>query len=590
MRSTYGLGPIRAAFLTVLFAYPATASPWLVDRTAESGLAFEHRSGGTGAFYMPENMGAGGALLDVDNDGDLDLLLLQGGPLGPGKALANEAGGDRLFRNEGRGENGVPRFVDITADSGLGPGGYSMGVATGDVDSDGNTDLYITRLGGNQLLRGLGNGRFEDITAAAGADDSAWSVAAVFFDYDGDGALDLYVGNYVAWSYAANRACVSKAGARDYCHPSVYEPVPDRLLHNLGKGAGGSVRFEDVTRKAGLASVYGRALGAAAADFDGDGLIDLYVANDGSENQLWHNQRDGTFADVALLAGCAVSEAGLAQASMGVVAEDLDGDGDLDLLLSHVNGESHTFYRGDGKGNFDDATARSGLGTATLDMTGFGLGAADFDGDGILDLFSASGAVAILESLAQAGDPYPYGQRNQLFRGLGGGRFEQLKDAGEALAPIEVSRGVILGDVDNDGDTDVVLTSNQGRARLLLGTLSENAHQKDAFVGARVLLGFAGKERDALGARVGLASELAGWRSDLRWQRVASDGSYASAKDMRVLFRLRGEGKEREIVRELRVVWPDGEVEVWPSPAAGVYHSLRRGEGRKAENPAKGGA
>lgn len=545
-------------------ASPAPPKPLLVEKTVESGLDFVHENGMAGAFHMPENMGAGGALFDADGDGDLDLLLIQGAPSsGP-----RPGAGDRFYRNEGLGPGGVPRFVDATAGSGL-SGGQGMGVATGDVDGDGLIDLYLTRFGSNQLLHNLGGGRFEDITAAAGVDDPRWSVAATFFDLEGDGRLDLYVGNYVDWSPGNHRACVAKSGAPDYCHPSVFAPLPGRLFRNLGKA--GAPRFAEVTATAGVDRVYGRGLGALALDWDGDRHLDLYVANDGNENQLWRGSGQGTFSEVGLALGCAVDEGGKSQASMGLVAEDWDQDGDFDLVIGNVQGEKLVYYRNDGQGGCVDATAFSGLGPPTRDKTTFGLAAPDLDGDGFFDLVIANGAVSRVEALASQGDPYPYGQVDQFFRGLGGGRFAPMEVPGEVFGLAEVGRGLILGDVDNDGDEDLVLTNNHGRARLFLSTL-DSPH----FVGARVVLGESGRERDALGARVALVVE-GGQR---RWRRVATDGSYASAKDPRVLFRLRPEEK----VLALEVHWPDGSREIFSEAAAtGRYHLLRRHQGRPLE-------
>jgi hypothetical protein len=561
---------------------PPESAALFADVTGETGLDFFYWNGMSGEHYMPENMGGGGALADLDGDGDLDLFLVQGRMLGPGKSPADAATppptplADRLFRND-LAPGGVPRFTDVTAEAGLAdladPAGYGMGAAAGDYDNDGRVDLYLTRFGPNRLLRNRGDGggvRFEDVTAEAGVDDPRWSVPALFFDYDRDGWLDLYVGNYVDFTYELHRPCTTRAGAPDYCDPKVYAAVPDRLFRNLGTGGDGRVRFEDATAKAGLAAAHGKALGAVAADLDGDGWPDLYVANDGTPNQLWLNQGDGTFREEAMLAGCAVSGEGLSEASMGVDAADLDLDGDLDLVISHLTGETHTVYLNDGRGLFDDRTAAAGLGAVTLRATGFGVGARDFDRDGVPDLLAVNGAVRAVEGLARGGDPYPFHQPNQLFLGVGDGRFEEVTDrAGAAFEPSEVSRGALFGDLDLDGDTDVVVVNNQGPARVLQNVAGDGR----PWLGVRVVVGDEGRARDALGATV--AVDRPG--SPPIWHRAAADGSYAAANDPRVLLH---PGDPPPDAVTVRVRWPEGGEELFDGLAPGRYHTLRRGTGR----------
>ncbi|MGB6364784.1 MAG: VCBS repeat-containing protein, partial [Thermoanaerobaculia bacterium] len=467
--------PAVGALLALLAgaADRATPADLFADRTAAVGLDFIHFNGMTGRFYMPENMGAGGALFDFDNDGDLDLYLIQGSLMGPDVSLEDAVEPphhplpltDRLYRNdlsldaEGR---VVVRFADVTDSAALPPAGHGMGAATGDYDNDGWIDLYLTRFGSNLLLRNRGDGTFEDITDSAGVDDPRWSVPAVFFDFDRDGWLDLFVGNYLDFSWAKKVPCTTRAGAADYCDPWAYDTVGDRLFRNRGDGT-----FEDVTRTAGLDTVAGRGLGAVAFDADGDGWLDLYVANDRTPNQLWRNRGDGTFFD-DVLAGAAVNGEGLAEASMGVDAGDADGDGDLDLVMGHFTGETHTLFVNVGDGLFEDRTVRSGLAAPTLAANGFGTGWLDIDNDGRLDLLVVNGAVRALDRLVQQGDRYPYHQPNQLFRGRGDGSFEEVTSiAGSVFGESAVSRGALFGDLDNDGDTDVVVTNNSGPARVL---------------------------------------------------------------------------------------------------------------------------
>ncbi len=565
---------VSAAAGTVAAAEP----PLFTDVAAETGLDFVHFNGMSGEYYFPEMTGQGGALFDADNDGDLDVYLVQGAMLGPGKTMADalfpyrgpQPISDRLFRNDlavtSSGERRL-RFTDVTAESGLAKlaTGYGMGVATGDFDGDGFVDLYVTNYGSNQLLRNNGKGAdgtvtFTDVTRAAGVDDPAWSTSATFIDFDRDGRLDLFATNYVVFDVARNPECFAASSRRDYCGPSAFPGVADRLWRNLGDG-----RFEDVSVRARIAAVKAAGLGVTAADFDGDGWPDLYVANDGEANHLWINQRDGTFRDEALLAGVAVNREGEPEASMGVSAADFDGDGDDDLFMTHLTGETNTLYVNDG-GLFEDRTAESGVAPASLPFTSFGTAWFDVDNDGWLDLMIANGAVKVLEPLARQGDRYPLDQTNQLFLSVGGRRFEDATArAGEVFALAEVSRGAAFGDVDNDGDADVALFNNNGPARLL----RNDAGHRQPWLGLRLVGGE--PPRDQLGARAELVRDGA----PALWRRAQTDGSYCSANDPRVLFGLGGGAA----VKAVRVHWPDGAVETWPAPPLGKYTTLRRGTG-----------
>jgi hypothetical protein len=535
----------------------------------------------TGEYYFPEMTGQGGALFDYDNDGDLDLYLVQGSLLGPEETLedalfpppAGSAGSpiDRLLRND-LGDDGKIRLVDVTEASGLRAGGYGMGVATGDLDNDGHTDLYVTNYGPNQLWRNRGDGTFEDITAKAGADDPRWSTSAAFVDFDRDGWLDLYITNYLQFSVAENPACYANSSRRDYCGPSGFPPERDRLLRNRGDGT-----FQDVTVGAGITTP-GAGLGVVAGDFDGDGWLDLYVANDGQPNFLWLNQQNGTFADGGLLSGLAVNARGLPEASMGVTAGDADGDGDLDLFMTHLTGETNTLYLQEEGGLFLDRTVASGLGAGSLPFTSFGTYFFDYDNDGWLDLLIANGAVRILEPLAAAGDLFPLDQPNQLYRNLGGGRFEEVTaEAGEPFRIAEVSRGAAVGDLDNDGDTDVVLFNNNGPARLLENRVGQDRQ----WIGLRLLSspGQAGASkplpaRDALGTLV----TVEGATQPRLVRRVGTDGSYCSANDPRLLF---GLGDRKQPVT-IKVAWPDGSEERFAGLAPGRYHQLHQGQGAES--------
>lgn len=531
---------------------------------ARTGLKHRHFNGMTGKFYLPEIVGSGAALLDFDNDGDLDIYLVQGAAIGP--AATNAAGprpGDRLFRNELIGPSspdGKLRFTDVTEASGISATGYGMGVAAGDVNDDGWTDLYVTNLGPNQLLLNNGDGTFRDTTEQSGADDPRWSTSAAFLDYDRDGRLDLFVTNYVNFKVSSHRTCYAKSSALDYCGPDAYDPTPDRLFRNKGGGA-----FEEVTSAAGVHKAFGAGLGVVTADFNQDGWIDIYVANDGDANQLWINQKDGSFVDEALLAGVALNRMGQAEAGMGVDAGDFDGDGDIDLFMTHLGDETNTLYVNQGGGFFEDRTIETALHTPSLPFTGFGTGWFDYDNDGWLDLLALNGAVAVVEDLARKGDPYPLHQTNQLFRNIGGKSFRETTEAGGAVFRLsEVSRGAAFGDIDNDGDADVLLTNNSGPVRLLVNNLNGAKH----WIGLRLFGG--GPKRDVIGTRV----EVLRPGAPPLWRRVRTDGSYCSSNDPRVLV---GLGSVDGPVG-VRVHWPWGVSEEWAPMAVDRYWTLRAGE------------
>ncbi len=557
-----------AAGLAVLLAgvAPVAEAEEALREVAPDGFRFLQFNGAAGDFLLPEITCAGVALLDYDGDGDLDVYLLQGAPLAgrePTEALLPRPAGaltDRLFRNDLAAAGPAGRrleLVDVTAASGVEERGYGCGLAAGDFDDDGHVDLYVANVGANRLLRNRGDGSFEEVAGAGGADHAGWSVAPVWFDYDGDGRLDLFVGGYVELDEsAAPKICRSATGARDYCNPAAYEAAPDRLFRNLGEG-----RFEDVSEPSGIGRGAGKTLGAVAADFDGDGRLDLYLANDGEPNRLWLQRAGGRFEEQAMLAGCALNRDGEAEASMGVVAEDLDGDGDLDLLMTHLAGETHTLYRNDGAGGFEDVTVLSGLGPPSLRSTGWGLAWLDLGHDGVPDLAVANGAVRAIEELSTAGDPYPFHQPNQLFRGAGGGRFEDVSAAaGTPFTHSEVSRALAAGDLDNDGDTDLALANIGGPARLLL----DDSTPSGGWLGVRAV-GAAGGDRP--GARVGAWLSGAG----VRWRRAHTDGSFGAAHDPRTVFGLGAAGA----VERLELRWPGGGRSGWRSPPPGCYLTVR---------------
>jgi hypothetical protein len=544
---------------------PRAAPPLFVDGATDTGLIFTHVNGAAGQYYMPEQMGAGVALFDYDRDGDLDVFFVQGGPLGPDASAAAAKGPtSRLFRNElprdSRGGRGL-RFTDVTERAGLGLRSYGMGAATGDYDNDGDLDLFVTSYGPETLYRNNGDGTFSDVTREAGVSDDRWSTSAAFVDYDRDGHLDLFVANYLDFTFAGNRTCFDSVGTRDYCSPRAYRPVPDRLYRNLGDG-----RFAEVTESAGTSRADGAGLGVAAGDYNADGWPDIYVANDATPNQLWINGRDGTFVDEGLLSGAALNGAGNPEGSMGIASGDYDADGDEDLFVTNIIAETFVLYENDGKGNFEDVRTRTGLAAPTAAFTGFGTDWVDYDNDGWLDLFITNGAVNRIE--AQRAEPLPFRMRNLLFRNEAGKRFVDVSaTGGPAFARGEIGRGAAFGDVDNDGDVDIVATNNGGPARLLLNQVGAEQHW------LQIRVEQPQRNRFAAGAAVGV--ERAG-RPTL-WRRVRTDGSYLSASDIRLHVGL----GPALTVKGVLVQWPDGERERFPRASADRLLTLTRGTGAK---------
>jgi hypothetical protein len=538
--------------------------PIFQDISAEAGLTFHHFTGATGEYFMPEIMGSGAALLDYDNDGDLDVYLIQAAALDRGKKPlfpppAGSKPGNRLFRNL-LSETGKLQFVDVTENAGVGHDGYGMGAATGDYDNDGFLDLYVTNFGHNVLYHNNGNGTFTDVTNEARVDDVRWSTSAAFLDYDGDGYLDLFVANYLDFTVKGNKRCYAPTGEPDYCTPMAFRAVPSRLFHNLGNG-----KFIDVTEGSGIGSAYGPALGVVCADFNGDGRTDIYVANDTAANRLWLNQGNGTFRERALEAGLAYNANGLTKAGMGVTAEETDNHGTLAVVVTNLTREGATLFRGNGKGLFEDVTAQYGLAQPTFAFTGFGTKWFDYDNDGRLDLFIANGAVTIVESMR--GAPYPYGQRNLLFQDEGNEKFRETSAvAGSVFQRLDVGRGAAFGDVDNDGAVDIVVTNNNGAVRLLHNEIGSRQHW------LQVRLEGVRSNRFGIGARVAVLRD----GEELLWRRVHTDSSYLSASDARVHF---GLGKS-SAVRSVMVYWPDGSKEIWDNIQSDKVIVLRQGSGK----------
>lgn len=556
----------------------AQETPWLEDVAPTAGLDFVQWSGAAGRLDFLEMMGGGCALFDADGDDDLDVYLAQGALLRPddaGKTLLPpvEPLIDRFYRNDSA--DGVLRFVDATQASGLVARAYGQGAATGDVDGDGHLDLFVANYGPDQLWRSRGDGTFENLTEAAGVagDSDGWSIGGTFFDAEGDGDLDLFVISYVEWASSDDKRCYDASSRLNFCGPEGYRGALNRFFRNRGDGT-----FEDATTAAGLAAEGLPSLGVVAFDADGNGRLDLYVANDGQVNRLWLQQPDGTFRDEALLAGLAVNGRGLAEAGMGLTAGDADGDGDLDLFVAHLETETNTLYADLGGGLFEDRTLAYGLSADSLAFTSFGTAFVDLDLEGRLDLPVVSGAVRLPVERPAGLEPGPrsLGQANQLFVSVPtppqkGALFTDHSAAGgEHWGKLETSRGLAVGDVDGDGDDDLLVTQIDAPVRLF----RNRAGDGKAWLGLRVVESTGRNEtlRDALGAVV----ELHRKDGPPRVRRAATDGSFGCASDPRVRFGLEGFGD----VTGVTVRWTDGSAETFEAPEPGRYSTLVKGKGK----------
>lgn len=528
---------------------PARAGePWFEEVAHARGLDFTLASGHDGEHHwMPEIMGGGGALFDADQDGDLDAYLVQGGHLVRAQRRDER---HQLFENTGDGH-----FRDVSAASGAALDAFGMGAAAGDIDGDGDTDLYVTHVGPNALLVNQGGLKF--VERSEGVAHPGWGTSTGFFDAERDGDLDLFVANYLDWSFAGELPCLNALSQRDYCSPKNYKtPAMDVFYANDGAGT-----FSDESEASGIAAKRGTGLGVAFGDLDGNGLLDVFVANDGMANHLWRNLGGRQFREAGLVTGCGVDSSGQEKAGMGVVLCDLDRDLDLDLLVCNLAGESDSVYLNE-KGLFTDRTALAGLGPISKPFTRFGVGAFDFDHDGELDLFEATGRV---QAASEPPTRDVYAEENLVFRGVGPGKFAELAPrGGVASALVFAARGAIFGDVDGDGGVDVLVVNRDAPAQLLRNV----APKQGGWLGLRVL------ERGG-GAALGATVELQLARGRERHE-VASTFSYLSASDPCVHV---GLGAERE-VREVLVRWVDGAEERFGPLAGDRVHVLRRGAGR----------
>ena len=517
------------------------------DRTSSRGIDFVHYNAATEEKYMVETMGSGGGFFDFDGDGALDIYLVNGAPL-PGAAKTSEPPRNALYRNDGEGG-----FDDVTEKAGVAGKGYGMGMTAGDVDNDGDLDLYVTNFGPNVFYRNRGDGTFEDGTQEAGLEAGGWSTSAAFADYDGDGSLDLYVARYVDFALDNHKFCGNQAKSiKAYCHPDVYDPVPGILFRGRGDGT-----FEDVTREAGVyVEDEGKGLGVVWGDYDNDADIDLYVANDSMRSFLFRNEGSGRFTDVTLLSGVGYSEDGKTQAGMGTDMADYDGDGFLDITKTNLDFEYNSLYRGGDLGIFSDESYESGVAEVSLNFVGFGTFFFDFDNDGLLDIFVANGH--IIDNIHLFNSVSTYREPNFLFRNQGGGVFREIgASVGDALSRENVARGAAPGDFDSDGDLDILVT-RCGQGTLLLENEGGNrlGSLSVALVGRTA-------NRNALGARATLRSgEL------VAISEVKSGLSYLSQGSLELHFGLGALGNQRAVdVLEIR--WPGGATEVVESPGPG---------------------
>jgi hypothetical protein len=532
-------------------------------------LDFTHINGASDEKFFPEIIGSGGLFLDFDNDGWLDVFLVDGGSYAD-PAVAKRAR-HRLFRNR---KNGT--FEDVTAASNIRHSGYGMGACAGDVDNDGLIDIYITNVGANSLYRNAGNGRFEEVPKAGGADSTLWSTSCAFVDVDRDGDLDLFVTNYVDLSRDKNDRVDQRGirnefcgfagppAVRDYCHPLIYPPLPSVLYRNTGKGT-----FEDVSMQAGIAGYRGNGLGVSVSDIDDDGWPDVFVANDSTPNFLFHNNKNGTFTEIAGLAGVAVASDGKARAGMGTAFGDFAGTGRPGLIVTNHETEMHSLFLNQGSQLFSDATIRSGIGPATRPYVGFGVVLFDYDNDGRLDVSIVNGNVMANVAKVRAGGKLA--QRKLLLRNDTGEHFVDVtKTAGPGFAVEGVGRALAAGDVDNDGDLDLLVTNNGERVNLLLNDGGNAANA--------ILVQVIGTKsnRSGIGTKITLTT---GQRRQVR--EVESGSSYLAQNDLRAHF---GIGSAT-MAERLEVRWPDGSMEVIPAVAANQIVTIRQGKGLVSRAP-----
>jgi hypothetical protein len=549
----------------------APGQTWLEDATEKVGLKFVHDVGPVGTYFMPESLGSGAAIFDFDGDGRMDVFLLQ-------NAGTNSASKHQLFHQENDG-----RFKDVSAGSGLDLPGLGMGVAVGDVDNDGKPDVFITEYDRVRLFHNRGGGKFSEITHQAGLDNPHWGMSAAFTDYDRDGWLDLIVVNYI--DYSPSMKCPDAQGKPGYCGPSGFQGTISRLFRNLG-ARGGGIRFEDVTVAAGLGKLAGPGLGVVCADANGDRWPDLLIANDGHVNWLLINQSRGggrTFTEEAAKRGIAYNEMGVVQANMGIALGDADSDGLFDILVTHLSTETHVLWKQGPRGYFQDRTAPSRVAASAWRGTGFGTVFGDLNNDGAPDLLVVNGGIKRLTidpaPMGKANsDPFwnGYEQRSQIFTNDGKGGFTDVSDANLAFSgTAAVARGLAVGDLDNDGGSDLLVTRIAAPARVY-----RNIAPRGHWLTVRVVEPTLGG-RDAYGAEV---TVTAGGHRQIVW--VNPSQSYLCSNDPRAHFGLGSATR----VDGINVVWPDGSEEQFAGVAADQIITLRKGSGQRVPSvPTSGG-
>jgi hypothetical protein len=546
--------PIAAVLLAIALPLTPTAqraaapAVTFTDVTAAAGVTFRHNSGAFGQKFLPETMGSGVVVLDADNDGRQDLFFVNG------KAWAGRPAArtlPALYRNLGGG-----RFADVTRASGLAVEIYGMGGAAADYDNDGFVDLYVTGVGGNRLFRNTGKGTFTDVTVRSGVGRAAFSASAAWVDYDRDGRLDLFVTNYVQWQQDKDLRCALDGKNKSYCTPEIYKGDSPWLFRNAGNGT-----FEDVTRKAGLHDPTSKALGVSLIDYDADGWIDLFVANDTQPNRLYRNTGRGTFVDEAVAAGVAFNEAGAPRAGMGTDAADFEGSGRPGLLVGNFSNEMLSLYRNEGEGLFIDEAPSTSLGRDSLLTLTFGCFFFDADNDGALDIFAANGHVA--DDIAKVQAKIAYAQPAHLFRQVGKARFEDVARRIPALAQPVVARGAAHLDIDNDGDQDLVVTVNNGPARVL---------RNDSKGGRALRLSLTGVKanRSGIGAQVRVTVG-----GVTRVAMVKTGSSYLSQSELPLTFGL----GQASSVEQVEIRWPGGQVEKLGPQTAGQTLQVTEGKG-----------
>jgi enediyne biosynthesis protein E4 len=541
-------------------AVPRPSGPIeFADLTAQAGIHFKHNSGAFGKKYLPETMGSGVCFIDYDNDGWQDIFLVNSMDWPEHKTGKSFPA---LYHNNHDGT-----FTDVTQEARLAMESYGLGCAVGDYDNDGYEDLYLTTVGSSHLFHNLGNGKFADVTAKAGVASPGFSASAVWFDYDNDGKLDLFVTHYIEWSIEKDQYCTLDNKNKSYCTPQTYKGESSRLYHNKGNGV-----FEDVTKQAGLLDPTSKALGVALLDYDNDGWMDLFVSNDTEPNKLYHNNHDGTFTDVGVTVGVAFSDSGRVRAGMGTDAADIDGSGFPTLVIGNFTNESMSLYKNDGSGLFTDESLRSRIGQMTTQSLTFGCFFMDYDLDGFLDIVAANGHVS--DDIAVVQPTLRYAQPAGIYRNIGNGKFADVSaKLGGAIQKAVVGRGMAYADFDNDGDLDLVITANNGPARLLR---NDNGNQNDML---RVKLIGTKSNRDGVGAKVTLTPS--GGAAMTRM--VKGGSSYLSQSELPLTFGLGKPGSVKS--SRLQIVWPSGQKESIADVKPNQLLTIQEGRGVVAAAP-----